>query len=52
MVPTYNGWDDPPEDEREAMEQWEAPRQLRRRSSRGIRRPDLSVLDESASRRR
>ena len=24
MVPTYNGWEDVPEDEREELEQWEA----------------------------
>jgi hypothetical protein len=23
MVPTYNGWEDTPEDEREALELWE-----------------------------
>ena len=45
MVPTYNGWEDAPEDEREALEQWEAWG-LRRRSSRGIPRPDLSWLGE------
>jgi hypothetical protein len=35
MVPTYNGWEDTPEEEREALELWEeasglAPRQPRR----------------------
>jgi hypothetical protein len=24
MVPTYNGWEDTPEDEREALEAWES----------------------------
>jgi hypothetical protein len=24
MVPTYNGWEDTPEDEREALDLWEA----------------------------
>ena len=23
MVPTYNGWEDTPEDEREALDRWE-----------------------------
>jgi hypothetical protein len=40
MAPTYNGWEDTPEDEREALEQWEAESRPARRSSRGIRRPD------------
>ncbi|HEY9013705.1 MAG TPA: hypothetical protein VIM84_01425 [Gemmatimonadales bacterium] len=44
MVPSYNGWEDAPEDEREELEQWEAWG-LRRRSSRAIPRPDLSWLD-------
>jgi hypothetical protein len=43
MVPTYNGWQDGPEDEREALEQWEARRLLGRRSSRGIPCPDIST---------
>ena len=41
MVPTYNGWEDTPEDEREALEQWEARERGGRRSSRAIRRPEL-----------
>ena len=44
MAPSYNGWDDTPEDEREALEQWESS--IARRSSRGIPRPSLSVLRE------
>ena len=24
MIPTYNGWEDTPEDEREALDLWEA----------------------------
>jgi hypothetical protein len=28
MVPTYNGWEDTPEDEREALDLWEAVDQL------------------------
>lgn len=42
MVATYNGWEDSPEDEREALEQWEGRGLQGRRSSRGIPRPDLS----------
>jgi hypothetical protein len=38
MVPTYNGWEDSREDEREALEQWEAGDQMARRASRGIPR--------------
>lgn len=45
MVPTYNGWEDTPEEEREALEQWEARGLLGRRSSRGIRRPDISQFE-------
>jgi hypothetical protein len=41
MVPTYNGWEDTPEDEREALEQWEARERGGRRSSRSIPRPEL-----------
>jgi hypothetical protein len=48
VVPTYNGWDDIPEDEREELEQWEASNPIgRRRSSQAIPRPDLSVTGES-----
>jgi hypothetical protein len=36
MVPTYNGWEDTPEDEREALEQWEAEHPPGRRSM-GVR---------------
>jgi hypothetical protein len=45
MVPTYNGWEDSPEDEREALEQWESRGLIGRRSSRGIPRPDLSRFE-------
>jgi hypothetical protein len=38
MVPTYNGWEDSREDEREALEQWEAGDRMARRASRGIPR--------------
>lgn len=44
MAPSYNGWEDTPEDEREALEQWEASSAAGRRSSRAIPRPSLSVL--------
>lgn len=49
MVPTYNGWEDTPEDEREALEQWEARSLLGRRSSRGMSRPDLSRFGEAGT---
>jgi hypothetical protein len=46
MVPTYNGWEDPPEDEREALELWEARERVGRRSSQRIPLPDVTgVLD-------
>ncbi len=46
MVPTYNGWEDPAEDEREALEQWEARERSGRRSSQRIPLPDVTgVLD-------
>jgi hypothetical protein len=48
MVPTYNGWEDSPEDEREELEQWEARGLRGRRSSRGIRRSDLFRLEDTA----
>jgi hypothetical protein len=41
MAPTYNGWEDTPEDEREALELWEAQERNGPRSSRGIPRPQL-----------
>jgi hypothetical protein len=37
MVATFNGWDDMPEDEREALEQWEAQDRGRRPSGSVIR---------------
>lgn len=49
MAPSYNGWEDTPEDEREALDQWEATNGTGRRSSRGIPRPSLSVLRELAA---
>ena len=39
MAPTYNGWEDTPEDEREALDQWEATRNRITRSSRAMPRP-------------
>ena len=48
MVPSYNGWEDIPEDEREALDQWEAASGAGRRSSRGIPGLSLSVLREQA----
>jgi hypothetical protein len=41
MAPTYNGWEDTREDERETLELWEARDRNGRRSSRGILRPHL-----------
>ena len=43
MAPSYNGWEDTPEDEREALEQWEANSSAGRRSSRGLPRLSLSL---------
>ena len=43
MIPTYNGWDEIPEDEREGLEQWETESRLRRRSSQAIPRPDYTA---------
>lgn len=40
MAPTYNGWEDTPEDEREALEQWETADRRVRRSSRALPKPD------------
>jgi hypothetical protein len=40
MVPTYNGWDEIPEDEREELEQWERESRLHRRPSQSIPRLD------------
>jgi len=42
MVPTYNGWEDSREDEREALEQWEAWEPPGRRTSQRIPLPDLT----------
>jgi hypothetical protein len=44
MAPSYNGWEDTPEDEREALDQWEAEHPMGRRSSRGIPRPDYLAI--------
>jgi hypothetical protein len=49
MVPTYNGWDETPEDEREALELWEAESRHHRRSSQAIPRPDYTMLGERVS---
>jgi hypothetical protein len=46
MVPTYNGWEDAAEDEREALEQWEARDGAGRRSSQRITRPLAVLLDD------
>ena len=42
MAPTYNGWEDTPEDEREALELWEFQQLSGRRSSRSLPRLRLS----------
>jgi hypothetical protein len=50
MVPTYNGWEDTPEDEREALELWEEASGLAARHPRRSRAsiPRLSIeLDRS-----
>jgi hypothetical protein len=49
VAPSYNGWEDTPEDEREALDQWEATSGSGRRSSRGIPRLSFSVLRELAA---
>jgi hypothetical protein len=49
MAPSYNGWEDTPEDEREALDLWEAANAAGRRSSRSIPRPSLSILRELAT---
>ena len=46
MIPTYNGWDEIPEDEREGLELWETENRLRRRSSQAIPRPDYDTIEE------
>ena len=47
MVPTYNGWEDTPEDEREALELWEeaseAGRALTRRSRASLVRVSVEL---------
>jgi hypothetical protein len=48
MIPTYNGWDDTPEEEREELELWESESRLSRRSSQAIPRPDTSLLRHSS----
>ena len=45
MIPTYNGWEDTPEDEREALEQWEAEHRRGRRSSQRIPRPSQQSIE-------
>jgi hypothetical protein len=49
MVPTYNGWEDTPEDEREALELWEAGDSLPTRSSRAMPRLSGSMFVDSVS---
>lgn len=47
MVPTYNGWEDTPEDEREALELWEEAGEillaLPRRSRTSLARIDIEL---------
>ena len=47
MVPTYNGWEDTPEDEREALELWEEASEtlltLPRRSRTSLVRIDIEL---------
>jgi hypothetical protein len=45
MVPTYNGWEDTPEDEREALDLWEAAGQLSRTFARRSRVSQVVVVD-------
>jgi hypothetical protein len=47
MAPTYNGWEDTPEDEREALEQWEAVIDPPHRGGRKSRASTAIVLDGS-----
>jgi hypothetical protein len=49
MVPTYNGWDEIPEDEREELEQWEMKTLPRRRSSQAMQQPDGRVRHSSGT---
>ena len=46
MAPTYNGWEDTPEDEREGLEQWEALTTPAQRAGRKSRASTAIVLDE------
>ena len=45
MVPTYNGWEDTPEDEREVLDLWEAADQLAWTFSRRSRVSQVVVVD-------
>jgi hypothetical protein len=47
MAPTYNGWEDTPEDEREALEQWEELTNPVQRAGRKSRASAAIVLDEA-----
>jgi hypothetical protein len=49
MVATYNGWDDMPEDEREALEQWEA-KDRSQRPSRGVALPSSVIRGRRSGR--
>jgi hypothetical protein len=49
MSPSYNGWEDTPEDEREALDRWEGEHLAGRRSSRGIPRHDYQATDGTGS---
>jgi hypothetical protein len=47
MVPTYNGWEDTPEDEREALDRWEeaneSARPFQRRSRASLTRVTIEL---------
>jgi hypothetical protein len=47
MVPTYNGWEDSPEDEREALDRWEeaseTPLGFQRRSRASLTRISIEL---------
>jgi hypothetical protein len=49
MAPTYNGWEDTPEDEREALDQWELLTAPVERAGRKSRASRAIVLDHFLS---
>jgi hypothetical protein len=49
MVATYNGWEDMPEDEREALEQWEAQDRVPGPSRGVVRRSGVTYGRRSGS---